>query len=244
MNTWVIIPCFNEADRLLVQEVRVLAANDIHVLLVDDGSTDDTWELISELAEIELIHALRLEQNGGKAEAVRLGFNRALDFQPETIGFLDADFSTPAAEMIRLLNVFEISDVSVVLASRWLHLGAQIERSALRHYLSRVFSTFASLLIALPVYDTQCGAKFFQATQALRTSMSYPFLSKWAFDVELLGRLLQYGTLEANILEVPVKTWADKAGSKMSPIQMIAAVFDLWRIRKSLRLRPAAAPEE
>ena len=70
-------------------------------------------------------------------------------------------------------------------------MGTDIRRSAVRHYTGRLFATAGSLVLGVPVYDTQCGAKAFRVTDALRAALAEPFVSRWAFDVEVLGRLLR-----------------------------------------------------
>jgi hypothetical protein len=123
-------------------------------------------------------------------------------------------------------------------------LGHRIRRSATRHYLGRVYATASSLILGLQVYDTQCGAKVFRATPALRAALQDPFRSRWAFDVELLARLTRgTGTVppvaaEA-LLEVPLEQWADVGGSKMGPREAITAVVDLARIGAG---RPRRSP--
>jgi dolichyl-phosphate beta-glucosyltransferase len=80
------------------------------------------------------------------------------------------------------------------------------------------------------VYDTQCGAKFFRATPALSRALDRPFRSRWAFDVELLGRLLSGGAealREDDLLEVPLRRWTHVGGSKLRPLAMLRAGADL-----------------
>ena len=240
MKTWIVIPCYNEAKRLEeVSVASVVAAPDVNVVLVDDGSTDNTW---SRLQEIESRHVelLRMARNVGKAEAVRLGMGQALRLGAEVTGYADADFATPPREVVRLVDTVQEKGANVVLGSRWLHLGAEIRRSAFRHYTGRVFATFASMLLRMPVYDTQCGAKVFRVTDNLRAALDEPFLSRWAFDVELIGRLRKgmagrEGYPLSAFVEVPLEEWADMRGSKMGPLDMVRATFELFVISRALR---------
>jgi dolichyl-phosphate beta-glucosyltransferase len=129
--------------------------------------------------------------------------------------------------------------VDVVMGSRMARAGATIRRSLFRHMTGRVFATAASLILREPFYDTQCGAKLFRDTPALREALAMPFLSRWAFDVELLGRLL--GAREplpfTAFVEVPLRVWEDVGGSKLSGAGMARAALDLLRIDRALSLR-------
>jgi hypothetical protein len=111
-----------------------------------------------------------------------------------------------------------------------------------RHILGRVFATGAAQVLRTPFYDTQCGAKFFRASNELRVALYRPFLSRWAFDVELIGRLLA-GSAEAapvpleRFLEVPLLEWVDVPDSKVHVGGMIRALVDLGRIEADLSRR-------
>ena len=151
------------------------------------------------------------------------------------VGYLDADLSTPPREIFRLRAAFERPGVEAVLGARVALLGTDIERSAARHYLGRVFASVAAAILHARVYDTQCGAKLFRASAALRGALAIPFLSRWAFDVELLGRLLTGsesvpGMPLSAVVEVPLTTWHDVKGSKLSPVAMARSLVDLGRI--------------
>jgi len=242
----IVVPCFNEAKRLDINELaRLAGSGDLRLLLVDDGSTDDTRAVMECLCARSngRATALLLDRNAGKAEAVRRGLLRAMDEGAAIVGFLDADLSTPVDEALRLVETLHAHpQVEVLLGSRVRLLGNAVERKPLRHYLGRVFATAASLTLSLEVYDTQCGAKFFRATEALRSALNEPFHSRWIFDVELLGRLLQGTSMHAGLreeafLEVPLHAWRDVAGSKLGPAPMLRAVGELARIRGALRDR-------
>lgn len=230
-RTIVVIPCFNEAKRLDRSQVLELAAA-VGVLLVDDGSRDHTAAVLAEL-EAERpgdIQALVFPDNRGKAEAVRSGMLVAAT-DADVVGYLDADFSTPAREMLRLVERRRELNADVLIGARVSRLGADIDRRTTRHVLGRMFATAASLTLRQPVYDTQCGAKLFAVGPALDQALARPFTSRWAFDVELLARLLAAGQ---TVVEEPLEVWRDKPGSKLRPRDMVKAAFDLARIAREL----------
>jgi glycosyltransferase involved in cell wall biosynthesis len=243
-----VIPCFNEESRLDIQQLELLLEEpEMGLLLVDDGSTDKTKDMIMDLTKqfqgrVEL---LPMHTNVGKAEAVRAGMQQAIESGATHVGFADADFATPAEELLRLSSIHAgREDVKVLLGSRILRLGAEVSRSRSRHYVGRFFATLASMILDMGVYDTQCGAKFFEVTDALRASLIDPFFSRWAFDVELIARLKygvhnQDGYADSEFLEIPLESWDDKSGSKISFADKLKVLVELVRIAvyvRSLRM--------
>jgi dolichyl-phosphate beta-glucosyltransferase len=236
-KTHIIIPCYNEAARLPLGEIQELVdQTNAYLILVNDGSVDDTQATLQGLADTlgDRAEILDLPANVGKGEAVRLGFLRAIDRDADILGFVDADMATPANEVLRLIKQLVEHDLDAVFGSRVALLGHQISRSAVRHYLGRIFATAASLTLSLDIYDTQCGAKFFKNSPNLVATVSSPFSSRWAFDVELIGRL---GILAGpdKFREIPLRRWADKGGSKMSLTAMLTTFLSLISIRRHLQ---------
>jgi dolichyl-phosphate beta-glucosyltransferase len=238
----VVVPCFDEERRLDVPRILGLCDTRTQVLFVDDGSRDGTRALLQRHLGPRA-HLLALDANVGKGEAVRRGLLEAIERGAGAVGYLDADLSAPPPEMQRLLAALdEHPGVDVVLGSRVQLLGRHIRRRAPRHYLGRLFATAASLLLQADVYDTQCGAKAFRVTPALRAAVAEPFLSRWAFDVELLARL-RFGVDGAAplpmsaFLEVPLHAWHDVGGSKLDVRAMTQAGTDLARIAARYRTR-------
>jgi glycosyltransferase involved in cell wall biosynthesis len=243
----IVIPCFNEEHRLDGGAVAELLADPrLDVIFVDDGSRDGTARRLAALcaAHPGRARAISLPENAGKAEAVRAGLRAALDAGASVVGYLDADFATPPSEMSRLLDELDRTGAAAVLGSRIAYLGADIARHALRHYLGRVFATAASITLDLVVYDTQCGSKLFRDGPALRHALGARFSSRWAFDVELLGRLLAGGPgapplRDTDLLEVPLRVWRDVRGSKLGAAGMLKAGGDLLRLLVRVKLRGA-----
>jgi glycosyltransferase involved in cell wall biosynthesis len=207
------------------------------LLFVDDGSTDGTPDVLRSLREANprQVSVERLDRNIGKAEAVRHGLRAALQCQPRFVGYTDADLSTPVEELFRMIATMTASPTHVLLASRVRLLGTRIERHAVRHYLGRIFATAASAALHIPVYDTQCGAKLFLASEALEAALEEPFRSHWVFDVELLARLLSGRAgcpplAPDEMREFPLRAWRDVAGSKLGARAMIRAGVDLLTI--------------
>ena len=246
----VVVPCYNEADRLDAAPLFAFLDGhpDASFLLVNDGSTDATAALLDRLAAARpgRMRALQLAPNRGKAEAVREGLRDALAAGADIVGFLDADLSTPPAQIDDLRAALARPGVQVAIGARVGLLGYDIDRSAVRHYLGRVFATAASLILRIRVYDTQCGAKLFRAGPALADALSTPFLSRWAFDVEFLGRLLIGSPgvpplpLSA-IVEVPLPVWHDVKGSKLGLGGMARTLRDLAMVASDLAARRRAA---
>jgi glycosyltransferase involved in cell wall biosynthesis len=247
LNESLVIPCYNEAARLPTADFSWLIASRprLTLLFVDDGSTDATAEVIRRIraaaGERVLLH--RLERNVGKAEAVRHGMRMALDHGAGIVGYADADLSTPAGELARMLARIEAGPAAVILGSRVRLLGAAIRRRTHRHYLGRMFATAASVALRLPVYDTQCGAKLFRRSDVLIRALEEPFRSRWIFDVELLDRLLR-GAGDAPPLcagafeEMPLRSWRDVAGSKLRFTSMMRAGLQLGAMLVRSRVRP------
>lgn len=247
----VVLPCYNEEKRLDPASVaRLIADERIDVILVDDGSSDGTRALLERLAAgaPDRITAIVMPQNSGKAEAVRTAMHVALaridrgDAKDDVVGYLDADFATPPQELSRILDALVASDAKVAFGSRIARLGARVRRDQTRHYLGRIFATTASLVLDMDIYDTQCGAKLFRDTPALRAAIAQPFRSRWVFDVELLGRLTT-GTESApalaasDFLELPLEIWEDVRGSKLGVTGAIRGGMDLLRLGARVKSR-------
>jgi glycosyltransferase involved in cell wall biosynthesis len=233
-----VMPCFNERSRLAVDEICSLTSDErVSLVMVDDGSTDGTLELLRALErDSHDISVIALPANVGKGEAVRAGLTSALAAKPTWVGYVDADMSTPASEVLRLLDLAQATDrFDVVFGARVAMLGRHVQRSSFRHYAGRVFATLASLVLSKAVYDTQCGAKLFRRTEALHRSISVPFRSRWAFDVELLGRLHAAGIDPSRFWEEPLQVWRDADGSRRSVAASVRATASLLSIWRDLR---------
>jgi glycosyltransferase involved in cell wall biosynthesis len=237
----IVVPCFNEAHRLprdLFADFLRQAGN-IRLIFVDDGSTDSTLRVLNELQQAVPDHAsvLSLSRNSGKAEAVRAGMRHAIATgETRYAGFWDADLATPLDAISRFTHILDtMPGIEMVFGSRVKLLGRDVVRSALRHYVGRVFATAVSLMLKLPIYDTQCGAKLFRVNAHLADALRDPFLSRWIFDVEIIaryGHLLHrnMNLLEQIIYEYPLERWRDVGGSKLRPQDFVRAMVDLVRI--------------
>ncbi len=240
----IVVPCYNEEERLPKQEYfEFLQANlDVHLTLVNDGSTDKTLEALQSVkaaANAGQVTVLDLERNVGKAEATRNGMIKACGSHADICGFWDGDLATPLYAINQFLKVMDDKPhIEMVFGARVALLGRDIKRKLTRHYLGRVFATMASQVLALPIYDTQCGAKLFRVSNDLPVVLSRPFMSKWIFDVELLARYigLRRGTskpqIEHCLYEFPLDEWRDIAGSKlnlMSKVQGLSGLYMIWQ---------------
>ena len=234
----VVVPCFNEAARLERARFVELARTVGRVIFVDDASTDGTPALLDQLVgeHPTLLHVEHLARNRGKGEAVRHGLLVALRSGDATVGYLDADLATPVSEYVRLVGILESDDsLDAVLGSRVSLAGHEIRRRRLRHYLGRVYATGAGLVLGRAIYDTQCGAKVFRAELLRHGVLEEPFVDRWSFDVELLGRIEAHGSRA--IREVPLEKWTDVGGSKVGLVESVRATLSLAKVHRRLRHR-------
>lgn len=242
-RTVVVIPCFDEAERLDPERVLALAAH-LDVLLVDDGSADSTVTVMRSIARRSngRVDVLELGSHAGKAEAVRRGLRSAGSGDDVAIvGYCDADFATPPDEVVRLAAALRRRpELTTVIGSRVGLLGHDLERPWYRTIGNRVYSGFASRVLGIRIRDTQCGAKFFRSGTALAVATSEPFADQWGFDAELLGRLL-VGRAPADpvradeIGEVPLERWSHVAGSKLGGWAAVRALAGLTLLPRRLR---------
>jgi glycosyltransferase involved in cell wall biosynthesis len=238
--TVVVIPCFDEADRLDVAGFVAFAREWPHgrFLFVDDGSRDATRAVLEKLTAEHpgSFHLLPLAQNAGKAEAVRQGMLAAFAMQPSLAGYWDADLATPLEVIPRFERLLaERPACDIVMASRVRLLGRSIARRPSRHYPGRIFATAVSMVLQLPVYDTQCGAKLLRVCPATHDLFLAPFRSRWIFDVEILLRLAAAWRRagldpEEKSYEFPLDTWRDVGGSKLRTRDFGRALLDLGHL--------------
>jgi dolichyl-phosphate beta-glucosyltransferase len=242
VRTWIVVPCYNEESRLDMEAyAAALAGNpDLGFVLVNDGSKDRTLELLSSLiarfgSRVEVIDQ---QPNQGKAEAVRVGMQCALRKQGDYAGYFDADLATPLDEVPAFVRALDENPaIDIVLGARVALLGRDIDRKPSRHYLGRVFATAASLVLSLPVYDTQCGAKLFRSNEATRALFAKRFGSRWIFDVELIARYLNSRPDKRGLFELPVRRWTDVGESRVKGVDFVRAVGELAEIYRTYRMQ-------
>jgi glycosyltransferase involved in cell wall biosynthesis len=210
----------------------------IHIIFVNDGSSDNTVSVLNGLRNEfpYQVGIINLANNVGKAMAVRYGIlSAAYNGDTDIIGFMDADLSTPLEEISDFERAFRRRNIDMVFGSRISRIGSRIQRFHYRHYFGRVIATMISLYLRIPIYDSQCGAKFFHRDLA-KEIFKEPFISRWLFDVELFKRIQLSGRdIEACCWELPLDTWIEKGESKLKMKDFIKLPFEFYRILKHYR---------
>ena len=215
-----VIPCYNERFRFPVEYWRELITENpkIDWLFVDDGSTDDTLNLLNQLSNAENVSVARSNFNLGKGNAVRFGFYLALEktLNLEFLGFLDADgafskedvFAVTSSLLVKMNGVTGRS-FDVLISSRVALAGRSIYRKSTRHFIGRIIATLLTSHWKSSPYDTQSGFKIFRNTSAFREAINPEFETKWFFDIEILTRIGTQRNGELLVWEEPVNYWRD-----------------------------------
>jgi dolichyl-phosphate beta-glucosyltransferase len=218
-NLSIVIPAYNEGKRLgrtLAELFTVLATTSLtyEVTVVDDGSKDDTVQLVQKLSkEYKHLTVVSLPCNQGKGAAVRYGM---LISRGDKIMFLDADGSTPANQIMRLYKhcscIHSNNGVPVVIGSRALPSRDSLVSTVFyRKFLGRLFNLIVNI-VALPgIADTQCGFKMFDG-RAAQFLFANSVATGFSFDVEILMIAQRAGIA---ILEIPIN-WNNVEGSKVN----------------------------
>ena len=226
----IVIPAYNEGARLGATLERVLAYMrsrqwDAEVIVVNDGSRDNTAEIVRTFARKD--PALRLVENPGnrgKGYTVRNGMLHA---RGKVVLFSDADLSSPIEEAAKLFQALE-QGADIAIGSRWLQAETQTQRQPLyRQLFGRIFNLLLRLILGLQFKDTQCGFKAFKqpAAQAVFPRQR---IEGWGFDPEILFLARKFGF---KVQEVPV-VWAHSEGGSIHPLVDGARMFlEMVRVR-------------
>ncbi|WP_050061533.1 dolichyl-phosphate beta-glucosyltransferase [Silvibacterium bohemicum] len=210
----IVIPAYNESARIgraLIEVVRSVEKNgwNAEVLVVNDGSSDDTAAIVRAFAANHpIIRLIENDGNRGKGYSVRHGM---LEAAGSVVMFTDADLSSPMDEAERLFGALR-EGADVAIGSRWLDRGRQtIHQPIYRQFFGRCFNAVTRMVMRLPFADTQCGFKAFTRSAA-QTVFQLQRIERWGFDPEILFIALKRGY---QVREVPV-TWGHDERSRIS----------------------------
>ena len=230
MTYSIVIPAYNESSRLrptLDTLLRYVHDQqwDVEILVVNDGSKDDTAQVVREYGKIHPeILLLENPGNRGKGFSVRNGMLQA---RGDICLFTDADLSSPIEEAQKLLAAIN-AGADLAIGSRWLKAELQTERQPLyRQAFGRIFNLVLRVVLGMRFVDTQCGFKAFRR-EAVQRIFPLQKIERWGFDPEILYLARRAGL---KVAEVPV-VWAHSEGTRLSPVKDGIRMFgEVLRIR-------------
>jgi dolichyl-phosphate beta-glucosyltransferase len=225
-----VIPAYNESVRLRPTLDALLRYTqeqkwDAEILVVNDGSTDNTAQIVREYNQSHpQILLLENPGNRGKGYSVRNGMLHA---RGDICLFTDADLSSPIEEAEKLFDAIG-RGADIAIGSRWLRVELQTERQPLyRQLFGRIFNLALRVILGLRFADTQCGFKAFRREAAQRI---FPLqkIERWGWDPEILFLARRAGL---RVEEVPV-LWAHSEGTRLHPLRDGLKMFlEVLRIR-------------
>lgn len=220
----VIIPVFNEEKRIgstLPQIQGFLNSKNIEheIIAVDDGSTDNSVEIVKKFPDVQII---KHDKNKGKGAAVKTGIQAA---QGDFILFTDADNSTPIEQFNNFGN--KKNEYDILIGSRYLpKSNIKLKQPWHRNIITFFGNKTIRIILGIKHKDTQCGFKFFKKNVA-KDLIQNQTIDRWGFDIELL-----YLAKKKNysVKEIPV-TWIDSPDSKVKPFDFLKTFAELLKIR-------------
>lgn len=227
MKLSVVVPCYNEAQRLPWSlrkvEAYLLDRVTFELILVDDGSCDSTPRLIKEAAARPYVRAVTLPVNRGKGRALKEGI--ALS-QGQMVLASDADFSTPIEELSKLERTIE-AGADIAIGSRAKRGAREVDQPIYRRVMGKGFNLLVQALLLPGIWDTQCGFKLFKGDVA-RQLFAQLSTSGFAYDVEILVLARRSGF---TVIEVPVR-WINSATTRVQAVRHSKEMLgDVLRIR-------------
>lgn len=222
----VVIPIYNEEDVIKQNISKVIdyfkkSGFDYELILVDDGSTDNSWIIINQFKDGK-IKILENDINRGKGYTVKKGI---LESSKECILFMDADLSAPLDEIHKLLSY--TSQYDIVIASRAVAGSKQQNKPLYQKILGISGNLLIRLFAVKGVHDTQCGFKLFNSK--CKRIFEQQTIDRWGFDIEVLFLAQKMGY---NIKEVPI-FWNHSLNTRVKKIDYIKTLFELYKIKKN-----------
>lgn len=225
----IVIPSYNESKKIASTLTKIVSYMNskklcYEIIVVDDGSTDNSNEIVKELSEKNnKIKPIRNQKNKGKGYSVRKG---VLNSKYDLILFTDADLSTPITELDNLM-VF-LDNYDMIIGSRNLKGSKiKIKQPFYRRIPGKIFPLLVNLIMFQDIRDTQCGFKLFKRKAAIEI-FNRQKLNGFSFDVEVLYLAKE---LKLKIKEAPI-VWMNDINSKINPIRDPYKMFkELLRIK-------------
>lgn len=231
----IIVPAYNEGKFIFktIKEIEKTMENlglDYEVIVVDDGSKDNTYEEARKAAKLNSRVKVVRKENGGKGSALKYGFNFC---SGKLVTFIDADLDLHPRQIPLFIEYMKKYDADVVVGSKR-HPLSKIKYPSFRKFLSRVYQIIISFFFRLNVRDTQAGLKLFKY-EVLKEVFPRVLCKKYAFDLELLVNANHRGY---KIVEAPVELNWQRIASRIKFKDILrialdtAAIFYRFRILK------------
>lgn len=198
----VVIPAHNESNRLVESIEETIKTFDefgcsYEIIIVDDGSSDDTYKLALNLSsKHKEVSAIKNQENYGKGRAIKKGCRYATG---EFIVFLDADMDLHPVQLSTFMDIMRLDKADIVIGSK-MHPNSILNYPWDRKLISRIYYFVTKILFGLPVHDTQTGLKLFKR-KVIKDVLPRILVRQFAFDLEILANAHRLGY---KIAEAPI----------------------------------------
>lgn len=229
----IIMPAYNLSKRIAYSITAVEKVMEIHgfsyeVIVIDDGSIDDTYQNAIKKHRNPHVRVYRLPRNIGKGFALIYGFKKS---RGDIVAFFDGDLDIDPRQIVVLVNALRSTKAYVAITSKW-HTQSRTAASFTRKFLSKSFYALAKTLLGVKVNDIQTGAKVFKR-RVLNDVVHCLVIKRYAFDAELLTAIATRGY---RIIEVPA-IWGIKLNSRFKIKEAIRMLIDLLVITYRHRVK-------